>query len=150
MIFSLAPIIDLRDDQPRHRRLPAELATLGLWGAWGLLLGGGAAPLALVSLAGLWRFGSSHLRRSAPAVVASVTRSNWSQSAPLALSSIDRGRAALADHFGWREVDLFRAQHAAICTLHHDTDGAIVKFECRERLDLGAPVSRRCHAHPVS
>lgn len=145
-----APIIDLRAEQPRHRQVPTELATLSLWGAWGLLLGGVAAPAGLLTLVAAWRLGRAWLRSSPQAAVPDPFPQPLPQfSDPLVQSSADQGRLAMAQHFGLREVDLFRAQHTSVCRVHHDEGGGILRIECLNLPGALAPVVPDLHAHPV-
>lgn len=54
-------------------------------------------------------------------------------------------RAALASELGLPEAQLFRARHAALCTVHHDEQGRIVALELpTPALPLPSP-----DAHPV-
>jgi hypothetical protein len=149
LLPSLAPIIDLRAEQPRHRQWPAELGTLTLWGCWGLMLGGVAAPLGMVALAALWRFGRSwsHPLTHSPTVALSPV----ARPLPPALiqSSAVLGHSAMAHHFGLRDVDLFRAQHAQVCTVHHTAEGKILHIECLKRAEAPAAALPDRHAHPV-
>jgi hypothetical protein len=155
VLFRTAPIIDLRPDLAAHRQLPAELGTLALWGGWALLLAGPVAPLSGMALLGLWR-----LRRRwqgmAPAKAAGPTQplegsapptaaAKATAAGPLIQSSADLGRAAMAHAFGLREVDLFRAQHAPVCTVHHDDHGRILLLECPPGPLEGALHDRDAH-----
>ncbi len=126
------------------------MATLGLWGAWGVLLGGLAVPAGLLTLAALWRLGRSW-RSSAATAAASDNLPPLPAEVrgPLLQSSTDVGRSAMADQFGLREVDLFRAQHTSICRVHHDELGGILRIECLSHPGAPTSVVPDLHAHPV-
>ena len=113
---------------------------MALWSGWALLLAGPHAPLGVaVALLALWRLdrlrvngagqGDPGLGTACPQPPAALPPA-VPAAAPLLLSCADGGRAALARSFGLREVDLFRAQHAPVCTVHHDERGRILLLEC--------------------
>ncbi len=134
-----APIVDLRPRLPWQRRLPGRLGTAALWlGSCSLL---GPAKLIGLLLAGsLLGPCLLLLERSRPAAA-----SGQPPAAPALSTSLPR--AALAAQLGLPEHQLFRARHAAICTVHHDADGRIVELELPAAvppLSLPSP-----DAHPV-
>jgi hypothetical protein len=127
-----------------------ELATLSLWGALGLLLGGVAAPAGLLTLVAAWRLGRTWRRPSVQVAAApSFPQLPGEFPGPLLQSSADQGRSAMAQQFGLREVDLFRAQHTSVCRVHHDERGGILRIECLNVPGALAPVVPDLHAHPV-
>lgn len=151
-----APLLDLRKSRSWVHQLPAELATLSLWGLGVKTLLGSALVPALAPLLGfvlLCRSGQGLGRRhgslatvaGAAMPLPQVQPSRWVES-PCFVAD-DRSRRQLAEHFGLTEVLLFRGQHASICTLHHDDEGRIADLVDLKRPQL-APLRDR-HAHPV-
>jgi len=146
-----APLLDLRKSRSWCHQLPAELATLSLWGLGAkTLLGAAAAPalapllgLVLLCRSGQW-LGS---RRGSLLAPAQPQPQPLRQDEGLCYGAADRSRSQLAGHFGLSEVLLFRGQHASICTLHHHDDGRIADLVCLQR-PQPAPLRDR-HAHPV-
>ncbi|KEF42905.1 MAG: hypothetical protein ER33_03275 [Cyanobium sp. CACIAM 14] len=136
-----APIVDLRERFRWHQRLPARLGTGALWlGSLSLVgplkLAGLVLVGSLVAPGLLWL---DRGRREAGGETPTV--------AVLPPPPEGPPRAALASRFGLPESQLFRARHAAICTVHHDAEGQIVNLEVH-----GAPASVRLirhDAHPV-
>jgi len=136
-----APIVDLRERLHWRQRMPARLGTGALWLGSLSLMG----PL---KLAGLLLVGSL----LAPGLLWLDRSRREPRGQTLAAALVQPPpegpqRAALASRFGVPESQLFRARHAAICTVHHDAEGHIVNLEVH-----GAPVplpliSR--DAHPV-
>jgi hypothetical protein len=124
-----APIINLRSALPLHRRLSGDLGTLALWLLWGavirhalggLLLGSGTGGLLLLG------------------VVLTARVPRWRPSAPaprvprtlVGHVPVTSTRLAMGSQFGLSEVELFRAQHAQVCTVFHDQDGSIRRLVC--------------------
>jgi hypothetical protein len=117
------PVVDLRERLSGGERLPARLGTGALWLGSIVLIG----PL---KLSGLLLVGSlvgpallwiDRDRRVPPGT--GTTMAVMAQLPPEGLP-----RAVLADQLGVAESQLFRARHAAVCTVHHDAEGLIVGF----------------------
>lgn len=140
------PIVDLRQRISWRDRAPARLATGALWlGGFSLL---GPAKLMGLLLAGsLLSPGLLWLDRHRPMACRSPIAAAAAPATPAAPAPEPLPRAVLAADLGLGESQLFRARHAAICTVHHDGDGRIVE------LAIPAPtlsLPRSSHdAHPV-
>lgn len=136
------PIVDLRDRLSWQQRTPARLGTSALWlGSLsllaplklaGLLLASGLVAPALLQL--------DRSRRDARSAAALVIP--WSEQP---LSGPDR--ATVAEQHGLSELQVFRARHASICTVHHDHAGCIVGLEI-PMPPFPTPLSSS-NAHPV-
>ena len=156
MTLRSAPLLDLRKSRSWGHQLPAELATLSLWGLGAKTLLGAAAVPALAPLLGLvllCRSGQGLGRRRGSLATAAMATVPLPQAqlfrtggSPCFVAD-DRSRRQLAEHFGLAEVLLFRGQHASICTLHHDDDGRIVDLVYLQQPQL-APLRDR-HAHSI-
>ncbi|NBV58556.1 MAG: hypothetical protein EBR68_02040 [Synechococcaceae bacterium WB4_2_0811] len=149
-----APLLDLRKSRSWGHQLPAELATLFLWGLGAKTLLGAAAVPALAPLLGLvllCRSSNGLGRRRSSLTTAAMAAMPLAQpfrrSESPCFVADDRSRRQLAEYFGLAEVQLFRGQHASICTLHHDADGRINDLVYLQRPQL-APLRDR-HAHSV-
>jgi hypothetical protein len=120
------PIVDHRHGLSWPCRLPARLGTASLWMGVGLLLG----PVKLAAL--------TLLGGVVAPVVLLLDRPRHREQArgrrPIASScavkppSPGLPRAALAARLGVSELQLFRARHATVCTVHHDAKGNIVEL----------------------
>ena len=149
-----APLLDLRKSRSWGHQLPAELATLSLWGLGAKTLLGAAAVPALAPLLGLvllCRSSNGLGRRRSSLTTAAMAAMPLAQpfrrgESPCFVAD-DRSRRQLAEYFGLAEVQLFRGQHASICTIHHDDDGRIADLVYLQRPQL-APLRDR-HAHSV-
>lgn len=151
------PLLDLRKSRSWGHQLPAELATISLWGLGAKTLLGAAAVPALAPLLGfvlLCRSGQAlgcrpgSLATPAMAAVPLPQAQLFRPGGIPCFVADDRNRRQLAEHFGLAEVLLFRGQHASICTLHHDDDGRIADLVYLQQPQL-APLRDR-HAHSVS
>ena len=154
MTLRSAPLLDLRKSRSWGHQLPAELATLSLWGLGAkTLLGAAAVPALAPLLVLLCRSGQGLGRRRGSLATAAMATVPLPQAqlfrtggSPCFVAD-DRSRRQLAQHFGLAEVLLFRGQHASICTLHHDDDGRIADLVYLQQPQL-APLRDR-HAHSV-
>ena len=146
-----APLLDLRKSRSWGHQLPAELATLFLWGLGAKTLLGAATVPALAPLLGLvllCRSSNGLGRRSSSLTTAAMPLAQpFRRGESPCFVADDRSRRQLAEYFGLAEVQLFRGQHASICTLHHDADGRINDLVYLQRPQL-APLRDR-HAHSV-
>lgn len=132
-----SPVIDLRHGGAWHQQIGSEVGTVALWvlAGKGVVASAGVAlakPLLLPLLGGglLWRWLLSRHRAPQHGRVAQP-----------------QSRPALAPQP--LTISLFRAQHAAICTVHHDGEGQITAIDCRQRAAAGANTVVERHAHPV-
>lgn len=136
----VAPIIDLRSRLHWRQRLPGRFSTGVLWlGTFSLL---GPLKLAGVLLAASLVAPPALLLqrgRRQPQLVP------WVATARPPAAELPR--AVVAAQLGLPESQLFRARHAAICTVHHDDQGRIVALA----LPCPAPVlmTSSSDAHPV-
>lgn len=156
---SSPPIVDLRARLPWPGRLPGRLGTAALWlGSCSLL---GPTKRAVVLLAGSLMVPClSLLERSRADTLprlASLASDAVELLPPAAQGPLSAGgavpeapglrRAALAAQLGLSGSLLFRARHAALCTVHHDVEGRIVALELPgAALPLSLPSP---DAHPV-
>ena len=143
-----APIVDLRPHLPWRRRWRSRVSTGAVW-------------LGTLSLVGPLKIAGVILATSlvAPPVLLLERARRQQQDRTVSvlvrpaagLAGLVRSeglpRALVAERLGLPEAQLFRARHAAICTVHHDDGGSIVGLEW----PCPAPVALvgRADAHPV-
>lgn len=137
---SRVPIVDQRRALGWSQQLPARLGTAGLWLGGALALG--PAKLIGLAMAGVVLTPLLLMDRHRAAAVAAAACAGQ-------LAAPGRGlpRAALAAQAGLPELQLFRARHAAICSVHHDAEGRIVGLRVpapAEPILISSP-----DAHPV-
>jgi len=147
------PVIDLRHGGAWHQQIGSEVGTVSLWVLAGksVVASAGVAvakPLLLPLLGGglLWRWLHSRHRRPQNGRLGQPQPRPGLEPQPLTLTITprnDSGRHGLAG------ASLFRAQHAAICTVHHDSAGQITAIDCRQRAVAGPATIVERHAHPV-
>ena len=154
---SFSPVIDLRQARGWRGQLGSEAGTVALWtlAAKAAMAGAGVAlakPMLWPLLGGglLWRWGHHRRRRplGLPQAVAGPPEP-VAPPLPLTVSIPDASHGARAGRFGLDGASLFRAQHAAICTVHHDERGQITAIRCRPRIAVGQPTIDERDAHPV-
>lgn len=153
-----SPVIDLRHARGWRRQLGSEAGTVALWtlAAKAAMAGAGIAiakPLLWPLLGGglLWRWGRSRRRRRPLGLQQPVVGlpPTVAPPLPLTVSIPDACHGARAGRFGLDGASLFRAQHAAICTVEHDERGQITAIRCRPRIAMGQPTIDERDAHPV-
>jgi poly-beta-1,6-N-acetyl-D-glucosamine biosynthesis protein PgaD len=144
--MSASPIIDARRLLPWHRRALSDASTAILWSAWLWLwkpllvagaavahLGPRAAPALAPAVGKVLALGSGDvLQHSVVALLgASGTLIAWNRLPPRRARGAAPARAAdLAP--AAPEHELRAARDAAICVVHHDAHGRIVRVERRE------------------
>jgi hypothetical protein len=148
-----SPVIDLRHGEAWHRQIGSEVGTVSLW----VLVGKGvvaaagvalAKPLLLPLVGGglLGRWLLSRQRRPRDGRLAPPPARPAGEPQPLTIASSPRRDSG---RHGLNGASLFRAQHAAICTVHHDGAGQITAIQCRQRGADGPTTVGERHAHPV-
>lgn len=140
--FRRSLLLDRRREQAWWQRLPGRLSTSALWLGALTLIG----PLKLTgvllvgSLLGPGLLLLDRQQRSrAPLMITPTTLAG--------MPPQELPRATVAEEIGVAESQLFRARHAAICTIHHDSEGRISAIAMQDS-PLHVPLPRR-HAHPV-
>ncbi|MFY3744770.1 poly-beta-1,6-N-acetyl-D-glucosamine biosynthesis protein PgaD [Anaeromyxobacter sp. Red801] len=149
-------IINARHRLAWYQRLLSDASTALMWGAWLWLW---VPVLRAIAELGM---------RSSPVLVKLVTNGTGGDlpSSVMALVGTSGtllvwkglpARKALADgealslrdyarHFALSESSLLAGRRAAVCVVHHDDDGRIVRLECREPVATPAPAERRAPA----
>jgi poly-beta-1,6-N-acetyl-D-glucosamine biosynthesis protein PgaD len=141
--MSATLIIDARDRLRWHQRLFSDASTAAMWAAWfwlwspmlratdWLAFGSRSYPAVMKLLAATSAGGIEH------SVVALVGTSGtllvWNRlPAPRARVAEVQSLRDYARYFELAEHDLRAGQRAAVCVVHHDESGRIVRLECRE------------------
>ena len=137
------PIVDLRHRLSWSARIPARIGTGAMWmGSLTLLaplkLAGLMLASSLVAPALLWQD-----RRHRDATATAPITAAWTTFTP----DGQPDRATVAQDLGLSELQVFRARHASICTVHHDDAGCIVELVVPAP-SIPAPLTSP-DAHPV-
>jgi len=146
-----SPVIDLRQAGDWRRQVGSEAGTVALWAlaTKAAMAGAGLAlakPLVWPLLGGglLWRWHRNRQRQPLGLHQPNVAPPP-PEAAPLSLTVGIAGPG----RFGLDGASLFRAQHAAICTVQHDDQGQITAIRCRPRTAMDQSTADERDAHPV-
>ena len=140
--MSASLIINARDRLSWHQRLFSDASTVVMWGAWlnlwyPVMRAFMKVPY-LDSLArrtvrmALMAPGAGVEHYAAALVGTSGTLLVWNRLPPFRVCDPEHRTAAdYAQHFGLPERELLQSRDAAICVVHHDESGRIVRVERR-------------------